>query len=194
MQMPNCSSRFVGTTVRLATAVTILGAASLSAQPVGQAVSVEDARMSPETALKILLGDAAQSLVRPGALVAEALSVPQRSEMLTVVVRPGDTVDGLLRRHLANSVFNIKFQRQALMRLNPSVFQNGQPQRLTVGTTLWIPNDTVMMALLPGARKEVSVVQTSAAPQQLTAEQEPLGTAHQAVHIPSPYRGWVRFP
>ncbi len=201
MQMHHFSSRFFLTTVRAATAVAALGAASLAAQPAGQAVPAEELRMSPETALKILLGDAAQSLVRPGALVAEAVSTPQRSEVMTpssalkVVVKRGDTVEGLLRRHLADSVFNIKFQRQALMRLNPAVFQNGQARRLEVGSTLWIPTDTLMMGLLSGARKEAPVAPTSAAPQQQGAtDQDAPATARQAVHTPSPSRAWVRFP
>ena len=201
MLMTIFSSRFFLVTVRAAAAVAALGAASLAAQPAGQAVSAEEPRMSPETALKILLGDAAQSLVRPGALVAEAVPDPRRSEVMTpssalkVVVKRGDTVEGLLRRHLADSVFNIKFQRQALMRLNPAVFQNGQARRLEVGSTLWIPTDTLMMGLLSGARKEAPVAPTSAAPQQQgVTDQDAPATARQAVHTPSPSRAWVRFP
>lgn len=200
MLMPIFSSRFFLTTVRAATAVAALGAASLAAQPAGQAVPAEETRMSPETALKILLGDAAQSLVRPGALVAEAVPALQRSDVvmptsaLKVVVKRGDTVEGLLRRHLADSVFNIKFQRQALMRLNPAVFQNGQVRRLEVGSTLWIPTDAIMMGLLPGARQQAPVAQTSAAPQQAATDQDPSATARQPVYTPSPSRAWVRFP
>ena len=200
MPMPIFSSRFFWATMRVVTAVATWGAASLAAQPAGQAVPAEETRMSPETALKILLGDAAQSLVRPGALVAEAVPALQRSDVvmptsaLKVVVKRGDTVEGLLRRHLADSVFNIKFQRQALMRLNPAVFQNGLVRRLEVGSTLWIPTDAIMMGLLPGARQEAPVVQTSAAPQQGATDQEASATARQPVHTPSPSRAWVRFP
>lgn len=200
MLMPIFSSRFFLTTVRAVTAVATLGAASLAAQPAGQAVPAEETRMSPEAALKILLGDAAQSLVRPGALVAEAVPAPQRSDVvmptsaLKVVVKRGDTVEGLLRRHLADSVFSIKFQRQALMRLNPAVFQNGQVRRLEVGSTLWIPTDAIMMGLLPGARQEAPVVQTSATPQQAATDQDASATARQPVYTPSPSRAWVRFP
>ncbi len=194
------SSRFFLVTVRAATAVATLGAASLAAQPAGQAVPAEETRMSPETALKILLGDAAQNLLRPGALVAEAAPALQRSDVvmptsaLKVVVKRGDTVEGLLRRHLADSIFNIKFQRQALMRLNPAVFQNGQVRRLEVGSTLWIPTDAIMMGLLPGARQEAPVAQTSGAPQQAATDQDASATARQPVHTPSPSRAWVRFP
>ena len=200
MLMPIFSSRFFLTTVRAATAVATLGAASLAAQPAGQAVPAEETRMSPETALKILLGDAAQNLLRPGAVVAEAVPALQRSDVvmptsaLKVVVKRGDTVEGLLRRHLADSVFNIKFQRQALMRLNPAVFQNGQVRRLEVGSTLWIPTDSIMMGLLPVARQETPVAQASTAPQQAPAEQDASATARQPVHTPSPSRAWVRFP
>jgi Tfp pilus assembly protein FimV len=200
MLMPIFSSRFFLTTVRAATAVATLGAASLAAQPAGQAVPAEETRMSPETALKILLGDAAQNLLRPGAVVAEAVPALQRSDVvvptsaLKVVVKRGDTVEGLLRRHLADSVFNIKFQRQALMRLNPAVFQNGQVRRLEAGSTLWIPTDSIMMGLLPGARQETPVAQASTAPQQAPAEQDASATARQPVHTPSPSRAWVRFP
>lgn len=200
MRMPIFSSRFLLTTLRLAAMVSTLGAASLSAQPVSQTMPAEEARMSPETALKILLGDVAQNLVRPGALAPEALPDSQRSEVvvptsaLKVVVKRGDTVEGLLRRHLADSVFNIKFQRQTLMRLNPAVFQNGQVHRLEVGSTLWIPTDTIMMGLLPGARKEALVARTSAAPQQGATDQDASGTTRQSVHTPNPGRAWVRFP
>jgi Tfp pilus assembly protein FimV len=156
--------------------------------------------MSHETALRILLGDAAQSLIRPSALAAEAFSIPVRTDApssasaLKVVVRPGDTVDGLLRRHLGDSVFSIQFQRQSVMRLNPNVFPNGQLRRLEVGATLWIPTDTVMMGLLPGVRKETPVAQASAAPAQGAADPDATGTTRQPVHTPSPSRGWVRYP
>lgn len=199
MPMPIFSSRFFWVTMRVVTAVATLGAASLAAQPAGQAVPADDARMSPEAALRILLGDAAQNLLRPGAPATGAVPEPQKSEMamptsaLKVVVKRGDTVEGLLRRHLTDSVFNIKFQRQALMRLNPAVFQNGQARRLEVGSTLWIPTDTFMMGLLPGARKEAPVAQASAVPQPVAAEQD-ASTARQTVHTPNPNRAWVRFP
>lgn len=196
MLMPIFTSRFFLTIVRVVTVVAISGANSLAAQPVVQPGSAEEAHMSPETALKILLGDAAQSLLRPVAQAPGTVPVFQRSEVLTpasalkVVVRPGDTVDGLLRRHLVDSVFNTKFKREALIRLNPAVFHNGQVRRLEVGSTLWIPTDTIMMGLLPGA----PVVHASVAPQQVVADKDTSGTARQAVHTPSPSRAWVRFP
>jgi Tfp pilus assembly protein FimV len=150
-------------------------------------------RMSPEAALQILLGDAAPSLLRPATQQVQAFAIPERAETvpsvstLKVVVKRGETVNGLLRRHLGNSVFSLQFQRQALVRLNPSVFQKGLVQRLAVGTTLWIPTDPIMASLVPGSRKDSALLQPS-------PTTEPLGKVIQQVHTPSSTRGWVRFP
>lgn len=164
--------------------------------------------MSAEAALKILLGDAAPALARPAVAPAaapsvapaQAFPVPPAAEALPgtsalkVVVRPGDTVDSLLRRHLRDSAFSTAFQRQALVRLNPSVFQKGQVHRLEVGTTLWMPTDTILMGLLPGAGQPRPVAQASPSSAADSAGQDASGAARQPVHSPSPSRGWVRYP
>lgn len=206
MQMPHFARPYCLTLVRALAwlgAGAVLGLAPLSAQPVSPAAPAEEVRMSAEAALKILLGDAAPALARPAvapaAAPAQAFPVPPAAEALPgtsalkVVVRPGDTVDSLLRRHLRDSAFSTAFQRQALVRLNPSVFQKGQVHRLEVGTTLWMPTDTILMGLLPGAGqpRPVQAIPSSAAD---SAGQDASGTARQPVHSPSPSRGWVRYP
>ena len=149
--------------------------------------------MSAEAALKVLLGDVAPNLTRPVAQQVETFAIPPRAETpaavsaLKVVVKPGETVDGLLRRHLGDSAFSTKFQRQALVRLNPSAFPRGLVQRLAVGTTLWMPTDPIMAGMVPGGRKDSTLAQAASAA-------NPSATAGQPVHTPSPTRGWVRFP
>ena len=198
MQTPNFLNRFFLILRRAAAMLGAVAVASLAAEPAGLATASDETRMSAEAALRVLLGDAAPGLPRPA---VESFPIPPRQEALPaasalkVVVRPGDTVDGLLRRHLGDSVFSPKFQRQALIRLNPAVFQNGQLHRLEVGSTLWIPTDMVMMGLLPGARRDTSLAQAEvAALQGGAAGQDASSAVRPPVHTPSPSRGWVRYP
>jgi Tfp pilus assembly protein FimV len=192
MQIFNFVSRWFLTSIRAAVVLGTLGSFGLVAQSAAPSEALEDAPMSAEVALKVLLGDAAPSLIRPGAQQVEIFAIPPRAETpatvsnLKVVVKHGETVNGLLRRHLGDSAFSTKFQRQALVRLNPAVFPRGMVQRLPVGTTLWMPTDPIMAGLVPGGRKDSSQAQAASAA-DLSATAGP-------VHTPSPTRGWVRFP
>jgi hypothetical protein len=193
MHTPNFSSRWFLTPICTAAVLVVLGSFALAAQAAGPSEPAEEAPMSAEAALKVLLGDAAPSLPRPVAQQVETFAIPPRAETpaavsaLKVVVKPGETVDGLLRRHLGDSAFSMKFQRQALVRLNPSAFPRGLVQRLAVGTTLWMPTDPIMAGMVPGGRKDSTLAQAASAA-------NPSATAGQPVHTPSPTRGWVRFP
>ena len=181
----------------LAAASAVLAGTAWAAQPMP--TSAQDERMSPEDALKILLGEAAPALSRPAVLAAPAVTAAPRAEppaagaALKVVVRPGDTVDSLLRRHLADSVFSTRFQRQALMRLNPTVFQSGQVHRLPVGATLWVPTDTILMGLLPDRKDAVAATARTASAAPAPAADAPAAGQAPAL-ASSPTRGWVRFP
>lgn len=200
MPMPHGLNRWSPVSIRAALGCAALGASALAAQTVSPSAVADEARMSPEAALKILLGDAAPGMLRPVAQPASASPAQAMAEALPagsalrVVVRPGDTVDGLLRRHLGDSAFSAKFQRQALMRLNPSVFQKGQVHRLEVGSTLWIPTDQTLMGLLSGAKPELQMAQAKAPKAQEVAVQNPSGTVPAPTYTPSPTRGWVRYP
>ena len=177
----------------------VLAGTAWAAQPVP--TSAQEERMSPEDALKILLGDAAPALSRPAVLAAPAVTAAPAPRVepaaagaaLKVVVRPGDTVDSLLRRHLGDSVFSTKFQRQALMRLNPTVFQNGQVHRLPVGATLWVPTDTILMGLLPDRKDAVAATARTASAAPAPAADAPAAGQEPAL-ASRPTRGWVRFP
>ncbi len=193
MHMPKFSNRWFMSPICTAAVLVALGSFALAAQAAGPSEPAEEAPMSAEAALKVLLGDAAPSLPRPVAQQVETFAIPPRAETpaavsaLKVVVKPGETVDGLLRRHLGDSAFSMKFQRQALVRLNPSAFPRGLVQRLAVGTTLWMPTDPIMAGMVPGGRKDSTLAQAASAA-------NPSATAGQPVHTPSPTRGWVRFP
>lgn len=193
MHTPNFSSRWFLNPICTAAVLVVLGSFALAAQAAGPSEPAEEAPMSAEAALKVLLGDAAPSLTRPVAQQVETFAIPPRAETpaavsaLKVVVKSGETVDGLLRRHLGDSAFSTKFQRQALVRLNPSAFPRGLVQRLAVGTTLWMPTDPIMAGMVPGGRKDSTLAQAASAA-------NPSATAGQPVHTPSPTRGWVRFP
>lgn len=197
--MPNVSSQCLPCWIRTGAVLGALFCGPLAAQPAVTGSSGEEVRMSAETALKVLLGDAAPAMLRPGSLPADAAAAAPKAEMpsaasaLRVVVKPGDTVDGLLRRHLADSAFSPRFQRQALMRLNPAVFANGQPQRLVVGSTLWIPTEQILMGLLTGGHKDTALAQAN--PQAAASPgQDAPGAGRAPTPTPSPTRGWVRFP
>lgn len=197
MQTSKFSRPWVLTSIRNAAAlgtIAVLPHFCLAAQSDGSSELSEAARMSPELALRVLLGDAAPSLPRSAAQVAETFAIPSHAELptptssLKVVVKRGDTVESLLRRHLGGSAFSMQFQRQALVRLNPSAFQKGLVQRLEIGTTLWMPTDPIMAGMVPGGRKDGPLAQAT------STAADPSGTAGQPMHSPSPTRGWVRFP
>jgi len=197
MQTSKFSRPWVLTSIRNAAAlgtIAVLPHFCLAAQSDGSSELSEAARMSPELALRVLLGDAAPSLPRSAAQVAETFAIPSHAELptptssLKVVVKRGDTVESLLRRHLGGSAFSMQFQRQALVRLNPSAFQKGLVQRLEIGTTLWMPTDPIMAGMVPGGRKDGPLTQAT------STATDPSGTAGQPMHSPSPTRGWVRFP
>ena len=111
-----------------------------------------------------------------------------------MVVRRGDTVDGLLRRHLGESAFSVKFQRDALMRLNPSLFPQGHVHRLEVGATLWMPTEQILMGLLSGAKPELQGAPAHASATREEGAMKPSGADAPLVHTPSPTRSWVRYP
>ena len=202
MPMSNLSKRIFLIWTRAACvlgACGAIGASVLAAEPAAQGVPLDESRMSPEAALRILLGDAAPGLIRPTPALAESFPVPSRADAplaasaRKVVVRPGDTVDGLLRRYLGDSVFSTKFQRQALMRLNPTAFPNGQVHRLEVGAALWIPTDQILMGLLPERKEPVTALATAPSGDPASG-QDSAAAARAPVFVPSPTRGWVRFP
>ncbi|MEY2994046.1 MAG: hypothetical protein RL357_981 [Pseudomonadota bacterium] len=121
----------------------------MSAPWLTPAAHASDNLPSVEMALTTLLGDAAKQWSNPSAATAMPVaSTPYTSGLTRVVVKRGDTVDRLLRRHLGNTAFSMSYVRQALVRLNPAAFPSGNVHRLEAGITLLVPTEQTLVALL----------------------------------------------
>jgi Tfp pilus assembly protein FimV len=166
--------------------------ASLATSLAADADPASENLPSVEMALTTLLGDAAQQWARSNSATgAHVATDTQRPPALTrVVVKRGDTVDRLLRRHLGDTAFSMSYLRQAVIRLNPSAFPTGNIHRLESGITLLVPTEQTLVALLkrdkPGA---------FAAPQNKND-----GQGYSAAQDQTPaqriteQKNWIRYP
>ncbi len=168
----------------------------MSAATMAKEVNAPEAEALPsvDTALTTLLGDAAKTwsnrssnLAAQPVVVADASASPMR-----VVVKPGDTVDGLLRKHLGESAFSQKFLRQALIRLNPAVFAQGNVHRLDVGSTLLIPNEQTLVALLPTQKSSAVSIPLGNSQGTVPHVEDQTGKATSAWRPEQ--KNWVRYP
>jgi Tfp pilus assembly protein FimV len=65
-----------------------------------------------------------------------------------VVVRHGETLDGVMRRTLGPMPFRDAFLHQAFVALNPTAFVQGSPHRLVAGARLQVPTLPDLVAQL----------------------------------------------
>lgn len=151
------------------------------------------------TALTTLFGDAAPALVRP--IVVAGVQAPNTQPVALedrlmsptrVVVKRGDTVDGLLRKHLGESAFSQKFLRQAVVRLNPAAFPQGNIHRLEPGATLLLPSEQTLVGLL--AKKSSGAVSIPLDPMQDRSSIEAVTPGAAADSTQSARKHWVRYP
>jgi Tfp pilus assembly protein FimV len=159
-----------------------------------------------EDALRTLLGSLADgeelaqvdpvegAAGRPGAgrvaanAVARATPAAAPAGRTQVVVRPGETLDGIIRRTLAESPYKETWLRRAFVQLNPAAFERGNTHRLKAGAVLLVPTDGDVLALLDDGRP---------APGVPSAASTGAGTSAGMSQAPSAAderRKWVRFP
>ena len=150
-----------------------------------------------DAALNTLFGDANPGLVRPVAPRVQAghetvMSEEKLMAPMRVVVKPGDTVDVLLRRHLGESAFSQKFLRQAVIRLNPAAFPQGNIHRLESGSTLLLPSEQTLVGLLTTKAPGAVSMPLNRASQPQEAEGPSSSTTPAAWQATQ--KNWVRYP
>lgn len=95
----------------------------------------------------------------------------------SVAVRPGDTLDRLIARHLAHLPLRQALLRQALIKKNPAAFKGGKAEGLLAGATLQLPVLADFRYLFVTASDALPF--TPAAPEPAAGD---------------PRKSWVRFP
>jgi Tfp pilus assembly protein FimV len=101
---------------------------------------------------------------------------------LNYTVKPGDTLDKVIRQQLANSPLRVDILREALISQNPGAFAKGSPKILMAGAVLQLPDQEALMrkhwpATVSAPAATVSVADTVAADRSVAMR-----------------RQWVRYP
>lgn len=107
----------------------------------------------------------------------------------TVVVQRGQSLDALIRLHLAASPLRVELLRDAVRQLNPAAFAPGPGYRLLAGARLQMPSreEQLRLAFGPTARLGGSPGEDGGA--NAAGHQGPMGGPAAAAR-----RGWVRYP
>ncbi|CAN1553143.1 LysM domain [Burkholderiaceae bacterium] len=69
----------------------------------------------------------------------------------TYTVQAGDTMDKVIRQHLADSPLKTEVLRQALMQQNPQAFTQSTPRVLIAGAVLRLPSNEDLLRTQLGA-------------------------------------------
>lgn len=93
----------------------------------------------------------------------------------TYTVKPGDTVDKVVRTQMGDSPLRADLLKDALISQNPGAFTKGNPKMLLSGAILQLPNHEALV------KKHLS-------PLALSSEKEPVTDHVQA------RKHWVRYP
>lgn len=159
---------------------------------VGSAQTDSPAPTQARQALEVLLGSLAdgEALVPPSAQAPSAPPAPVRQR---VVVRAGETLDGVLRRTLSHLPIKDSVLRAAFVDVNPDAFVGGSVHRLRAGVELWVPSPEdvrrIMLRDSGGPPPPIPLPTASAVASGASAEPAPAATPS----APDT-RGWVRFP
>lgn len=78
------------------------------------------------------------------AMLAQAAE-PVASNGKTYTVKPGDTLDKVVRTQLADSPLRADLLKEALVSQNPGAFAKGSPKMLLAGATLQLPNQEALL-------------------------------------------------
>lgn len=125
---------------------------------------------------------ATKEVVVAGVATGAASSVPAAGGRTVVPVARGQSLDAVLRQHLAGSPLRIEVQRELVRQLNPQAFAPGNGYRLLAGARLQMPT------LQDQAQHAFGKVM-AAADAQVDRQAEERGGATAAAR-----KGWVRYP
>jgi Tfp pilus assembly protein FimV len=105
----------------------------------------------------------------------------------TVAVERGQSLDALLRKHLAASPLKVEVLRDLVRQLNPQAFAPGGGHRLLAGARLQLPSAEDQMRHAFG---KAGASMASAREETLESAAGPWGNGAAA----AARRGWVRYP
>jgi Tfp pilus assembly protein FimV len=108
---------------------------------------------------------------------ADVVSSPNNS----YTVKPGDTLDKVIRQQMSGSPLRTDILRDALISQNPGAFAKGSPKMLMAGAVLQLPDQEALM------RKHLSASSAAAA----TPVAADTASAERTV---ATRRNWVRYP
>ena len=110
-----------------------------------------------------------------GALAVLAQAAEPEAKGKTYTVKPGDTLDKIVRTQMADSPLRAELLKEALVSQNPGAFTKGSTKTLMAGASLQLPNQEAIL------RKHLGNA-------PMTTESTAGSDASQA------RRHWVRYP
>jgi len=152
------------------------------------AVPIPNAQAALQTLLSSSVGRSDPSL-REVAVAGAAAAPVQASPgaapgRVVVTVARGQSLDTLLRQHLASSPLKVEVLRELVRQTNPQAFAPGTGFRLVAGARLQLPSAQEQAQHAFG-----KVLSTSMAPGQAESEERGGASATAGAR-----RGWVRYP
>jgi Tfp pilus assembly protein FimV len=109
-------------------------------------------QMNPDwkTKMKALFVGARCACVMSTCLVVASVALPAWAQPSTYEVKPGDTVEQVIRHTMGDSPLKTSVLRQALIAQNPQAFTKSTPRVLIAGAVLKLPNaDEFLRQQLP---------------------------------------------
>lgn len=91
-------------------------------------------------------------------------------------VKPGDTLDKVVRNALADSPLRADVLKEEIVKMNPHAFTKGSKSTLMAGATLHLPRNEDLLG------------------KHLKAAQDAVGTAGRESATSNERRNWVRYP
>ena len=163
-------------------------AAPEAAPAAAAAVPISNAQAALQTLLSSSVGRADPSLREvavAGAAAAPAQASPSAAPgRVVVTVARGQSLDTLLRQHLASSPLKVEVLRELVRQTNPQAFAAGTGFRLVAGARLQLPSAQEQAQHAFG-----KVLSASMAPGQAESEERGGASATAGAR-----RGWVRYP
>ena len=152
------------------------------------AVPISNAQAALQTLLSSPVGRSDPSLREvavAGAAAAPAQASPGAAPgRVVVTVARGQSLDTLLRQHLASSPLKVEVLRELVRQTNPQAFAPGTGFRLVAGARLQLPSAQEQAQHAFG-----KVLSASMAPGQAESEERSGASATAGAR-----RGWVRYP
>lgn len=172
------------------------------AAPLGawaQTAALPETAPNTRQALEVLLGSLAETeSVVPAKAATPGAGAPAPARQ-RVVVRPGETLAGVLRRTLSHLPIKESVLRAAFVEVNPDAFVNGSVHRLRAGAEMQVPSpEDVRRIMLRDAGSPAVLpnpVRAAAAPAPAATAAPPTEPAQAAAdHPDADMRNWVRYP